>query len=442
MPIITFIGGGSAKFVSELIRDVMTYDSLKDSCIRLMDIDPDRLDRARRIVQRTMDLAKVSARVETYLDRKEAVRGADFVIMTIMVGGFKHYKSDAEIPMQYGVLPTVGDTIGPGGVFRLIRTEPVLAGLAEELAEVAPKAWVLNYSNPMAMNTWALIEAGHQRTVGLCHSIQGMYRHIAGWLGIPADEVRYTAAGINHINFYLTLTHNGRDLYPDLLAKEHEIVAKHPQESVRFELLRHIGHWPAEGAEHQSEYYQWFRKNPETVARYGAETMWGYNFDFKLNGWLTAQIDDQIAGRKPICFERGHEYGAGIIDCLTSGTEGSFYGNVRNNGLIDNLPREAVVEVPCLMNGNGIFPCRMGRIPPQLAAVMTPHIHVHQMALEGVRRRDRDLIRMAIQADPLTGAICSLPQINQMVDQLFVENEPWMQHWPKLQSKKALRVAV
>ena len=438
MPTITFIGGGSAKFVSELIRDVFTYDSLKGSCIRLMDIDAERLDRGKRIVQRTIDQAKVPARVETYADRKEAVRGADFVVVTIMSGGFKHYKSDAEIPMQYGVLPTVGDTIGPGGVFRLIRTEPVLAGLAEELAEVAPNAWILNYSNPMAMNTWALHAAGHKRTVGLCHSIQGMYRHIAGWLGIPADEVRYTAAGINHINFYLTLTHNGRDLYPDLLAKEQEIVAKQPQESVRFELLRHIGYWPAEGAEHQSEYYPWFRKNPEIVATYGAETMWGYNFDFKLNGWLLNSIEDQIAGRKPICFDRGHEYGAGIIDGLVSGTESSFYGNVPNEGLIDNLPRESVVEVPCLVNANGIFPCRMGRIPPQLAAVMTPHIHVHQMALEGVRRRDRELIRLAIQADPLTGAICTLPQIHKMVDDLFAENAAWMRHWPQQHARIAV----
>ncbi len=430
-PKITFIGGGSAKFVSELVKDIFTYDALKSAHICLMDIDVERLARAKRIVQKLIADMRLAATVETTQDQRHAVRGSDYVVVTIMVGGFKHYKSDAEIPMQYGVLPTVGDTIGPGGVFRLVRTAPVLLELARNLAELAPDAWVLNYSNPMAMNTWTLLKAGHERTVGLCHSIQGMYRIIADWLGIPADEVRYTAAGINHINYYLTLEHKGRDLYPDLLAAEERILAKHPNEKVRFELLRYLGHWPAEGTEHQSEYYPWFRKDQAHADRYNSETMWGYNFDSKLNGWLLQSVEDQISGKKPICYDRGHEYGSGIINALASNETYSIYGNVRNDGMIDNLPNGSVVEVPCLVDGNGIFPCRMGRIPTKLAAVMTPHIHVHEMAVEGVTRKDRGLIREAIQADPLTAAICTLPQIDKMVDQLFTENAAYVQDWSR-----------
>src|SRR3954463_3813331 len=211
MPVIAFIGGGSAKFVAELVRDLFTYPALAGSRIRLMDIDPERLSRGRRIVEKLIAEFALPATVEATLDQRVAVKDADVVVVTVMVGGFKHYESDARIPMRYGVLPTVGDTIGPGGVFRLVRTEPVLRRLANDLAELAPDAWVLNYANPMAMNTGALIAAGHRRTVGLCHSIQGSYRQLAGWIGVPADDVRYTAAGINHVDFYLTLTHHGRD---------------------------------------------------------------------------------------------------------------------------------------------------------------------------------------------------------------------------------------
>ncbi len=426
---ITFIGGGSAKFVSELVKDIFSYPKLRDSRICLMDIDRERLDRAERIVKRLIGDLGIPATVETTTNQRAAVSGADFVVCTVMVGGFKHYESDARIPMKYGVLPTVGDTIGPGGVMRLVRTAPVLFELARNLRETAPSAWVLNYANPMAMNTWTLLGSGHQRTVGLCHSIQGSYREIARWLNLPAEEIQYTAAGINHVNFYLTLEHKGRDLYPDLLAAADRVCAESPREKVRFELLRYFGHWVAEGPEHQSEYSPYFRKSQATADRYSSETMWGFNFDSKLNGWLTNQVEEQISGKKKICYERGHEYGSGIIDSLHNGTAGMFYGNLRNDDLVENLPKGAVVEVPCYVDGNGVFPCRMGRIPTKLAALMTPHIHVHEMAVEGVRRRSRALIREAIQADPLTAAICTLPQIEEMVDDLFAENAAYMAEW-------------
>lgn len=426
---ITFIGGGSAKFVAELVKDIFTYPALAGSTICLMDIDPERLAFARRAVERLIAEFAVPARVESTLDQRAAVAGADYVVVTVMVGGFKHYESDARIPMRHGVLPTVGDTAGPGGVFRLVRTWPVLAELVRNLREVAPEAWVLNYANPMAMNTRALLDAGHSRTIGLCHSIQGAYRTLAGWLGIPPEEVRYTAAGINHIDFYLTLTHHGRDLYPDLLAAESRVVAAEPRWKVSFELLRRLGHWPAEGPEHQSEYYGWFRKDQQSADCYSSETMWGFNFDSRINQFLHRDVEDMIAGRRPVSRTRGHEYGAGIINSLVTGEASSFYGNVRNDQLIANLPDGVVVEIPCLADGTGIHPTRVGRIPPQLAAVMAPHVFLHELAVQGVQCRSRALIRQAVQADPLTHAVCTLPAIEAMVDELFIENAAWTAGW-------------
>jgi alpha-galactosidase len=429
MPKIAFIGGGSAKFVGGLVRDFFSFQELRNAQVCLMDIDATRAQRAQRLVEKLIADRKLPATVTSTTDQCHALDGADYVIITIMVGGFEHYRTDGEIPKRYGVLPTVGDTIGPGAVFRLVRTAPVLNEIARNLRELSPNAWVLNYSNPMAMNTWALLDAGHPRSVGLCHSIQGSYRWLADLVGVPPDEVTYTAGGINHINFYLTLQHHGQDLYPMLLERKDEILAKHPHERPRFELLEYLGHFPAEGPHHQSEYYPWFRKNEQAADHYHVETMWGYHFDFKLNQYLTQEVDDWIAGRKPIPEQRSIEYGAQIIHSLETGTPRLFYGNVRNRQLIENLPSQAVVEVPCHVDDNGIFPCQVGRIPPQLAAVMTPHIHVHELAIEGVRRRDLRLIRQAIQADPLSGAILTLPRLKEMTDELAAANREYMNGW-------------
>jgi alpha-galactosidase len=331
-------------------------------------------------------------------------------------------------------LPTVGDTIGPGGVFRLIRTQPILQQIADNLREVAPHAWVLNYSNPMAMNMLALAAAGHTRSVGLCHSIQYTYQELACWCGVPEsdlDRVRYTAGGINHVNFYLTLEYQGRNLYDELLANQEALIAAHPEERVRFELLEYLGYWPAEGPHHQSEYYPWFRKNPAAVDYYGLDTLFGYHTDMRINEELEAEVDQQIQAGRINEWERSMEYGAYIINALEGGAPQLFYGNVPNADLITNLPRHAVVEVPCLAEANGIFPCHVGEVPPQLAAVQTPHIAVHQLALAGVQARSRRLIRQAIQADPLTGAILTLAQTREMVDELFAANADYTAAWPR-----------
>ena len=426
---IVFIGGGSSKFVREVVVDLFTFEALQGAEIALMDIDKERAERSERLVRKIIADQSLPATVSSTTDRRKALAGADYVIVTIMVGGFEHYASDTAIPSKYGVWPTVGDTIGPGGVFRTVRTAPVLKGLVEDLQEVAPRAWLLNYANPMAMNMGTIRDCGYARAVGLCHSIQSTYRQIARWLDVPPDEVTYTAAGINHVDFYLTLEHRGRDLYPDLKAAGPRLVAQDPRLRVWFDLLEYLGYIPAEGPAHQLEYYPWFRKTQEQVAHYAWETGWGYNVDSEGAERRTTEVEAQIEGREPIRYERSHEYGAGIIHSLETGEPRTFYGNVPNRGLIENLPPEAIVEVPCLVDGNGIFPCRMGRIPPQLAAVMVPHVAVHGMAVRGTLEKDRRQIHQAIQADPLTAAVLTLPQTRALVDEMFEANREYVADW-------------
>lgn len=430
MPKITIIGGGSGKFVRELVVDFFSFKNLQDIDLCLMDINAERLDRSRRLVEKIIADRSLPARVTTTLDQREALTGADYVVITIMVGGFESYHSDVAIPAEYGIYQAVSDTVGPGAVMRILRTAPVLRQIAANLRDVAPNAWILNYANPMAMNCWTLFDAGHTRTVGLCHSIQGfLIWRIQDWLKIPFEQIRYEAAGINHVDFYLKLEHKGKDLYPVLRQEADRIVKAYPEERVRFELLEHLGHIPAEGPWHQLEYYPWFHKNQAKVDHYSVGAYWGYNTDLNHFNTRTAELEAQISGSQKIDYTRSHEYGSYIISALEGGTPFTFYGNVRNKGLIENLPGGSTVEVPCVADANGIYHSEMGRIPPQLAAVMTPHIAVHELAVTAVARKDRKMLRQAIAADPLAGAILTLDQIKEMTDKLLAANAAYLKGW-------------
>lgn len=428
-PKIVFIGAGSSKFVREVVVDLLSYPHLQGSHIALMDIDAQRLERSEKLVQRIIGELKVPATVSSTTNQREAVRDAGYVIITIMVGGFEAYHRDVAIPAKYGVLQTVSDTTGPGGVFRTIRTAPVLRRIAADVLELAPEAWVINYANPMSMNVLSLTRAGLTQVVGLCHSIQGLHRSMGRWLGIPQEEIKYTAGGINHINFFLTVTHNGEDLYPRLLAERERIVKESPAESVRFDLLEYLGHFTPEGPMHQSEYYAWFRKDEKTAEATGTPTFHGYHVDFNGNERRDVEIAAQIAGEKPISYGRSIEYGAQIVQALEGGPAETFYGNVPNRGLIENLPDDGIVEVPCSADHNGIFASRVGRIPTQLAAVMRPHMALHDLAVTGTFEKNRRLIYQAVQADPLTGAILTLPKIRAMVDEMFAANGEYLSDW-------------
>ncbi|MDR3707354.1 MAG: hypothetical protein P4L33_03565 [Capsulimonadaceae bacterium] len=428
---IVFIGGGSAKFVREVSVDLFSFPELQDIHMTIMDVDAERATRSERLVRKmTADLG-IRATTDSTTDRRRALEGADYVIVTIMVGGLKHYHSDVAIPAKYGVYQTVSDTIGPGGVFRTVRTAPVLRGIVEDLQAVAPNAWVLNYANPMAMNCWTFRDCGWSKVIGLCHSIQAAYKGLGDWLGIPHNEITYTAGGINHINFYLRLEHNGKDMYPMLKAISDKKIAENPMLRAPLELLAYLDHYPAEGPIHQFEYYPWFCKSKDSPAQYGAPTFFGFNVDSKNFQDRTIEIEEQIAGTRPINYKRSLEYGSWIIHSLETGSVNEFYGNVPNGGLISNLPPQAIVEVPCVARKAGITPGRVGAIPPQLAAVMAPHIAVHEMAVTGTLTKNRRLIRQAIQADPMTAAVLTLPKISEMVDEMFEENSEYVANWPK-----------
>ena len=439
---IVFIGAGSTKFVRAAIADILKKPALADARITLMDVDSARLAKTESIVRLMLREKQSRMRIDATTDQRRALDGADHVFVTIMVGGMKQYHSDTFIPERHGLSIAVGDSSGPGAVFRLIRTAPVLRSIASDLKALAPRALILNYANPMAMLTRAYIEYGRANVVGLCHSIPGAVVLIAGWLGIPSEEIDYLAGGINHLACFLKLRYKDRDLYPQLLEKSDWIIEhaanweadtwKHEArgyERIRVEILRMLGYFPAEGPWHQGDFYGWFRKTKELALKYGPPPGWAYNFDLKLADAAQKSIDDMIAGRIPVEYPESNDVGAHIVGALVAGETFSFYGNVANGGLIPNLPPDEVVEVPCTAGARGIEPKPIGALPPQLAAMMRPHAESHELAIRGVLARDRALIRQAIAVDPLTQAALTFPQIEAMVDELFESNKPFMADW-------------
>lgn len=437
---VTIIGAGSVVFTRNLTSDILLVPELQDATISLMDIDPMRLELARDLVQRMIDERKIPARVEATLDRREAIKDADFVIITIQVGGLDAYKLDIEIPKKYGVGQCVGDTLGPGGVFRGLRTIPVLLDIARDMDELArPDALLMNYSNPMAINCWAFAEGSGRPHVGLCHSVQGTSEMLARWIGAPYEEVTFKCAGINHQAWMLEFKWNGEDAYPKIreAAKRPEIRGTEP---VRIELMEEFGYFVTESSGHASEYVPYFRKtermiNEELSPRFTSEAdhwfRWGrtggyYDHCVARLGDYLDEVKEQIAGTRPLPTKRSHEYGSYIVEAVVTHRPTVIHGNVPNTGLITNLPQGSCVEVPCLVDGNGIRPCYVGELPTQLAALNRAMINVQELAVEGALRGDREAVVHAVMMDPLTAAVCTLPQIRAMVNELFEAEAQWL----------------
>ncbi len=437
---ITIIGAGSVVFTRNLTSDILLIPELQGSTIALMDIDAGRLELARALVQRMVDERGLPARVEATLDRREALRGAAYVITTIQVGGLEAYVHDIEIPLKFGVSQCVGDTLGPGGVFRGLRTIPVLLDICRDMDELcAPGALLINYSNPMAINTWAVAAGSGRPYVGLCHSVQGTAEMLAGWLGYPMSEVRYKVAGINHQAWFLEFRHNGQDAYPALRERVRD-ARLHGDEPVRIELFQQFGYFVTESSGHASEYVPYYRKSPEVVARdvqpkfknphddwldFGGTGGYLHHCQRRLVDYLD-QVHEQIAGMRPLPTERTHEYGAGIVAAMESDVPAVIYGNVANTGLITNLPVGCAVEVPCVVDANGIQPCYVGDLPPVLAGLNRSNINVQELAVKGGLAGDREMIVHAVMLDPLTAAVCTMPQIRAMVGELFAAEAEWL----------------
>lgn len=443
---IAIIGAGGYVFPLRLIGDLLSYPELRGSTLTLMDIDPQRLARTADAAREVVRHHRLPATIESTTDRRQALDGADYVIVTFQVGGLEAYRLDVEIPRRYGIDQTVGDTLGPGGVFRFLRSAPAFAAIAADMAELCPKALLINYANPMAMNCWLLDRLG-VKTVGLCHSVQNTSRMLAGQLGVPYDQVSYLAAGINHQAWFLAFRRGAEDLYPRLrtlmpqrhlaapaaagLAADHGdhstahgvSVYEGGQEGVRTAIMQAFGYFHTESSHHASEYLPYFRTSAERARQFIAQR-WDY---FELcSAHDEAGQSEALVARLKAELAPSLEYGAQIIHSMETGQPRVIYGNVANRQLIPNLPEGCCVELPCLVDAQGIQPTAVGPLPPQCAALNRTNINVQQLAVEAVLGADPEHIYHAVMLDPLTSAILPLAQIRAMVDELIDAQREWL----------------
>jgi alpha-galactosidase len=434
MPKIAFIGAGSLGFTRGLVRDILTFPALADSTISLMDVDPDRLEFAKTAVTRIVEAGNYPAKVEAHLDRRAALEGADAVLCTILAAPVSVWRHDIEIPMKYGVDTNVGDTRGPSGTFRAIRTIPVMLSICRDMEEVCPNAILLNYTNPMAMLCRAMLGETKIRLSGLCHSVQGTAHMLAHWIGAPTNEITYLCAGINHQAFYIDYKWNGKDAYP-LIREAVERPDVSNEEQVRNELFRHLGYYVTESSGHNSEYVAWFRKRPDLIEKYCTHgTGWnpgkyGYIMDeyLRREGTWQADIKAEMERNEPINLQRGHEYAASIINATCGdGTLFEFNGNVLNHGLIDNLPQGCCVEVPVMASKRGLDAMHVGALPPQCAALISISAQNEEMAVHGAITGDARSVFHSIAFDPLTSAVLSLAEIKEMVKEMFEASKDYL----------------
>lgn len=431
---ITFIGAGSFGFTRKLVRDILTFPSLEDATISLMDIDPGKLDYIHKAVNRIVAEGNYPATVETTTDREEALRGADYVIVTILVGATEVWQHDILIPKKYGIDTNIGDTRGPSGIFRAMRTVPVMLDIARDMERLCPNAVMLNYTNPMVMNCRAIQSQTSIVATGLCHSVQGTAEMLARWIGAPMDEITYTCAGINHMAWYLEYKWNGEDAYPLIRKAITERPEVYNEEQVRNEMYLHLDYYPTESSGHHSEYNPWFRKRPDLIEKYCTHgTGWNpgeyayvlARYNERANTWQQ-QFEEWINNPEPLDLKRGHEYAAYILNALEGGEPFKFNGNMLNNGLIDNLPQGSCVEIPVWASRSGLESVRVGALPPSVALLTGINAQVEELAIEGILQGDPRLIFHAIAHDPLTAAVLSLGEIREMVDEMFEMNREYL----------------
>ena len=437
---IAFIGAGSFVFTRSLVRDILTYPLLEDATLALMDIDKERLDYVTRAVKRIIKEGNYPARVVSTMSRRKALEGADAVLCTILAGSVQVWRHDIEIPMKFGINTNIGDTRGPSGIFRALRTIPVMLSICKDMEKLCPDAILLNYTNPMAMLCRAMQRESKIQVSGLCHSVQGTARMLANWIGAPFAEIDYVSAGINHLSWFIKYEWNGKDAYP-LIRKAMRKKKIYNQEQVRNEMFLAFGYYVTESSGHNSEYNWWFRKRPDLIEKYCIHgTGWNpgeYAYILKQylrqqTGWKKV-IKDWLAQPAPLNLTRGHEYAASIINAYMGGEMFEFNGNVPNRGIITNLPTDCCVEVPVIANRRGFTPLHVGALPPQCAALTGANVTVEEMAVEGAITGNPELVYHAICYDPLTASVLSLTEIKRMVRAMFRKNKD---HLPQFKNIK------
>jgi alpha-galactosidase len=411
------IGAGSVVFVKNLLTNILSAPELGNATIALHDIDPERLDTGVIMARWTATQLRVQPKIEAHQDRGECLRGADFVINMVLIGGIKPIAAEFEIPAKFGLRQTVADTVGIGGIFRGLRTIPFMLQLCREMAELCPRALLLNYTNPMSILTWAVYKTfPNQQVVGLCHNVQNTVEDLSRYLKVSQDRLSYDCAGINHMTWFLRLEIDGRDAYPALRAAM-EDPQIYDQDRVRFELFRQFGRFVSESSRHSAEYAPYFIKNEDEVKKYLVPV------DDLKHKVVRRMGEFQETRRRLLANEgfeikKSNEFGASIIRAKLTNEPTLIYGNVRNTGLIENLPGDCCVEVPVVIDGNGLRPCHAGALPLELAAHCTPHVFVQGLTVNAALTGDRDLLYRAALLDRNASAMLSIDQIRQMVDEL------------------------
>lgn len=433
MPKITFIGAGSTVFAKNIIGDAMLFPALKDSHIALYDIDKDRLNESWMMLENlNSNINNAKATITTHLgvkNRQKALGDADYIINACQIGGYDSTLIDFDIPNKYGLRQTIGDTLGIGGIFRALRTVPVMMDFAKEIDKVCPDAWFLNFVNPMAILTGLMLEETKIKTVGLCHSVQVCIKELFGFLDIDKDpeNIKTIIAGINHMAWLLEITENGKNIYPlikekagMLNQKARQKNAKKHKDMVRLEMMRHFGYYTTESSEHAAEYTPyWIKSNyPELIE----------DFNIPLDAYPQRMLEqfkdwdnqrDGLINNKQLEYEKSREYAANIINAIETDIPFWFHGNVANTGFISNLPTETIVEIPCLADSKGIEGCHIGKLPTQCAALNMTNINVQLMTLEAARTQKKDALYQAAMLDPHTAAELSIDKIKLLCDELI-----------------------
>lgn len=429
---IVFLGAGSA-FFRALFTDVMNIPGAETGEMALVDIDAPRLALAGQLGEKLIALAgRPGWRLSLHADRLPALEGADYIINCIEVSGTACVKFDNDIPLEYGIDQCIGDTIGPGGLFKALRTAPVWLEVLADVERICPQAWVLNYTNPMSILCLAAARASKAKVVGLCHSVQHSSHQLAEYLKVPYHELKWSCAGINHMAWFTELTRNGRDLYPVLkqqIEADAELLAKDP---VRFDAMKYFDYFVTESSGHFSEYLPYYRKRKELIAKHcGAR----YNGEsgFYSGGWPQWRKDNDnlrrkyLSGDEPLDMSRSWEYASFIIEAMETNSPVKIYATVMNNGLIGNLPYDNVAETACIVDGGGINPVRFGRLPAQCAALCNANLHMIDLAAEACINRSKDLAFKSLLLDPLSAAVCSPEEIKELTDRLFEAEKDFLQ---------------
>jgi alpha-galactosidase len=426
---IAMIGAGSLVFCKTLMGDFLATPALAGSEYSLMALTHRRLDKMKAFVDRMIVDSGVDARVSATTDRREALRGADYVVAMIQVGGVEGFRRDYEIPMKYGVDNCIGDTMGPGGIFRAQRHIPALLEIAAEMRELCPNAILFNYANPMAMCCWALGTVEGLQFIGLCHGVQTTMDLISSYTGVAKEEIDFVAAGINHMAWFLSLEHRGEDLYP-LLKANFEKPGYYANEKVRAEVMRHFGYFMTESSGHLSEYLPYFRKNRKALELYCDEPAFGGESGAYYH--YCAMIDDKFQKLDPLSIEstklgpRSAEYCSHIIEAKETGIPFRLNGNVRNDGFITNLPDGACVELPIYVDRTGLHPTHVGALPAPLAALNMTNVLVQGLSVQAALEGDTELLMQAIAMDPLSAAVLTLDEIRRMSSEMLEAERAWL----------------